>query len=152
MGITIKRTIAAPPASVFAIYTDPAYLPEWQPGLRGVTEQTGPLDEAGTSYVLDQPGPRLQVDVLRVDAPWLHEQLESFGWYSWIGTARFEPLPGNATRFIYLYTPAGRLRWLWLPLVAVSAVVFGRVEFNRLKTVAERNSEKPLPDDARKPG
>jgi hypothetical protein len=142
MRIAIERTIAAPPAVVFGIYTDPARLSEWQPGVKGVIEQRGRLDEPGTTYLLDQPGPRLRIEVLRVDAPRLHEQLESFRWYGWIGTARFDPLPDGATRFSYAYAPSGRLRWLWLPLIALSAVLFGRAEFNRLKEVAERTALK----------
>jgi hypothetical protein len=76
MRIAIRRMIAAPPEVVFRIYTDPARVPEWQPGVKGVIEQTGPLDQPGTTYVLDQPGPRFGVEVLRVDAPRLHQQRE----------------------------------------------------------------------------
>ncbi len=137
MKITIRRTIGAPPATVFAVYTQPEWLPKWQPGLKGLRDQTGPLDEAGTSYVLDQPGPRLRITVLRVDPPRLHEQLESFRWYSWVGTARFQQLRNGGTRFIYEYSPRGRLRWLFGPLMTVSGLVYLGTEMNRLKMVAE---------------
>jgi hypothetical protein len=135
--LTIRRTIAAPPSLVFAIYTDASRMAEWQPGVIGVMEQTGPLDRAGSTYILDQPGPRLRIAILRVEQPSLHQQLEQLGLYRWIGTARFEPLPGGRTRFSYEYAPRGLVSWLLSPLMLVSALVFGRAEFSRLKTVAE---------------
>lgn len=136
MRLSVRRTIAAPPEVVFAVYTDPARLSEWQPGLRGLSEQTGPLDQAGTTYVLDQPGPRLRVEVLRVHPPRFHEQRECFRWYGWIGQARFGPSPDGGTRFSYRYTPTGRYGWLWFPVIAASAI-FVSAEFNRLKKIAE---------------
>jgi hypothetical protein len=100
-------------------------------------EQTGPLDQAGSTYILDQPGPRLRIEILRVEQPSFHEQLEQLRWYRWIGTARFEPLPRGRTRFSYEYTPRGLVSWLLSPLIWVSALILGRAEFSRLKAVAE---------------
>jgi uncharacterized protein YndB with AHSA1/START domain len=137
MPITIKRMIDAPPDVVFATYTDPARLPEWQPGVKGLRAQTGPLDQAGTSYVLDQPGPEMRITVLRVEAPSLHEQLEALPWFGWIGTARFDALQNGRTRFTYRYATIGSRRWLAQPLVLISALLYGRTEFTRLKRVAE---------------
>ena len=90
--VSIERLIAVPPEVVFELYCDPQRLREWQPGLRGLIGRTGPLDAPGTSYVLDQPGPRLQVTVLQIDRPHLHEQRENFRWYGWVLTARFLPV------------------------------------------------------------
>lgn len=140
--MTIERTIAAPPELVFALYTDASRLHEWQPGVGGLRDQTGPLDQAGTSYVLDQRGPLFRIEVLRVEPPRLHQQLETLPWYSWVGTARFDPLPDGGTRFRYRYSARGHPRWLWSLVVTASALTLGRVEFNRLKRVAEETAQR----------
>jgi uncharacterized protein YndB with AHSA1/START domain len=138
MRVTIRRLIFAPPEQVFAAYTDASRLNEWQPGVRGVAEKTGRLDQAGTRYVVDQPGPRLSIEVLSVDPPQLHRQLESYRWYQWVGTARFEPLQGSRTRFSYEYAPRlGGFGWLLWPAMMVMALFFMRSEFDQLKAVAE---------------
>ncbi len=134
----LRRTINAPPDVVFRVFTDPDLLPAWQPGLRGVVDRTGPLDQPGTTYGLDQPGPPLRIRVLRVERPTLHEQLEGLPWYGWIGIAHFEALAGNRTRLRYEMHAQGRPRWLWSAVVTVSSLVYARTELNRLKAVAER--------------
>ena len=115
-------------------------MPDWQPGVRGLLHLTGPLDQPGTTYVLDQPGPRLRIEVLEVEAPRLHRQLEAFAWFGWIGTATFEPLPDGTTKFTYEYASRPGVRVYWPPLMALSAFFFGRAEVDQLKKVAERST------------
>ena len=137
MELRITRLIAAPPQAVFRLYVDPDKLGLWQPGVRGVREATGPLDQVGSSYVLDQSGPPLRMTVQAAEPPRLHQQLESVGWYAWVGTARFEAADGGRTRFSYTYRPHGRFGWLSFPLVALGAAIIGRTEFSRLRELAE---------------
>ncbi len=139
-GVPMKltRTIHAPPHAVFELYCDPARLPDWQPGAKALLELTGPLDEPGTTYVLNQPGPRLRIEVLRVEAPWLHQQIATFGPFAWIGTATFQPRPDGTTEFAFQYSRPPAAAWYWLPLMAILASFFGRAEFDRLKRLAER--------------
>lgn len=137
LEVVVERTVLAPPDLVFDLYTDPARLPLWQPGLRRVVEQTGPLDVPGTRYALDQPGPRLRCEVVRVEPSHRHEQRETFRFYGWTGTATPEAGPGGGTRFRYVAVPLSRPRWFWRLVLAISVATFGRVEFDRLKRVAE---------------
>jgi hypothetical protein len=141
LAVTVRRTILAPADVAFAVYTDPSRMPEWQPGLRGV-RSSGSLDQAGSSHVLEQSGPRLSIEVIGVVVPTFHRQLESFRWYRWIGTARFEPLDRHTTRFSYEYAPRPKhpLGWLVAPLLTAIAVVFMSREFDLLKLVAERTA------------
>jgi uncharacterized protein YndB with AHSA1/START domain len=139
LGLVVTRVIHAPPAVVFAVYTDPFRLSDWQPGVRAVVDQTGLPDRPGSSYVLDQPGPRLRITVLEVDPPHLHEQLESSGWYAWITTARFDELGGGRTRLSLRYTPRPRtVGWILAPLLMIAGFLFMRREVERLGSVAER--------------
>jgi hypothetical protein len=139
LGLVVTRVVHAAPAVVFAIYTDPLRLSDWQPGVRAAVDQTGPPDRPGSSYVLDQPGPRLRITVLQVDPPHLHEQLETLGWYSWITAARFDELPGGRTRLSLGYTPRPRgVGWLLAPLLMIAGFFFMRREVELLGSVAER--------------
>jgi uncharacterized membrane protein len=139
--IRIIRTVDAPPEAVFGLYVDASRLSEWQPGLRGIRDQTGPLDEPGTTYILDQPGPELRVRVTRVDRPNLHHQVERLSWYGWEVVAQFDPLPGERTRlsFSASYAIPGLLGRILTPVVVVAGWWFGRAEVKLLKRVAERD-------------
>ncbi len=136
--IKLKRTIRASPRAVFELYCDPLRLPEWQLGATALLDMTGGLDQPGTSYVLDQPGPRLRIEVLRVDPPSLHRQLETFGRFAWIGTATFHPRRDGGTSFAFEYSRPANAPWYWLPVMTVLAFFFGRAEFDRLKRLADR--------------
>jgi uncharacterized protein YndB with AHSA1/START domain len=139
LGLVVTRVVHAPPRVVFAAYTDASRLSDWQPGVRAVVVQAGPLDRPGSSYALDQPGPRLLITVLQVDAPHLHEQLETLGWYSWITTARFDELSGGRTRLSLRYTPRPRgVGWVLAPLLMIAGFLFMRREVELLRSVAER--------------
>lgn len=132
--------VDAPPADLFALYTDARRIPEWQPGAPRVLNQTGPLDLTGTRYTLKQRiGPALRVEVRRVEPPRLHEQAESALGGTFLGTARFEPAEGG-TRLSFEYGPEhltvfGRL--IWRLFSGMSARIV-RDEFTNLRSLAER--------------
>jgi uncharacterized protein YndB with AHSA1/START domain len=135
--VSIERLIAAPPEVVFELYCDPERLREWQPALRGLIDRTGPLNAPGTSYVLDQPGPRLQITVLQADPPYLHEQRENFRWYGWVLAARFLPAD-TGTRTVFDYRYERGPRWLWAFVMRRLASTFGRAELKQLGHIAEQ--------------
>jgi uncharacterized protein YndB with AHSA1/START domain len=49
--IRLTKWIDAPPELVFSLWTDVSRMAEWIEGLSKVTDQTGPLDRVGTTYV-----------------------------------------------------------------------------------------------------
>ena len=74
---TITRRIAASPERVFRAFTDPTLVADWMDGSR-VTDTTGPLDAAGTSYTLVIRGPwRFRTRVVRCESPVSHETVGS---------------------------------------------------------------------------
>ena len=135
--------VDAPPAELFALYTDARRISEWQPGAPLVLNQTGPLDLAGTRYTLKQRiGPGLHFEVRRVEPPRLHEQAESALGGTFLGTARFEP-EGDGTRLSFEYSPehltiVGRLIWRLFSGMSRRIV---RDEFTNLKSLAEKERQ-----------
>jgi hypothetical protein len=69
----MTRHIQATPERVFRAFTDPAFVVDWMDAT-DVLDASGPLDEPGTRYTLVIWRPwRFQTEVVRVDAPLLHE-------------------------------------------------------------------------------
>jgi uncharacterized protein YndB with AHSA1/START domain len=61
--------IAAPPDRVFDLWTDLDRMKEWVGGVTKVTDISGPLDRAGTSYTVWFGGMRSPTEVIEVDRP-----------------------------------------------------------------------------------
>ena len=69
----LRRHIDAPPERVYQAFTQPAMVVDWMDGT-GLVDATGPLDVPGTRYTLVIWRPwRFRTEVLRADAPRLHE-------------------------------------------------------------------------------
>ncbi len=61
--------IHAPPDAVFALWTDLDRMHEWVGGVTGVTDVTGPIDQAGTTYTVRFGAMRSPTTVLEADRP-----------------------------------------------------------------------------------
>jgi len=48
----ISTVVAAPIDKVFALWTDLERMGDWVGGVTGVTDISGPIDKAGTTYVV----------------------------------------------------------------------------------------------------
>ena len=97
--LTIDQYVAAPIERVYAVYVDPALMPQWME-LQTVTDRSGPLDRAGTTFTQVVFGGwwRFRSEVLRAESPMLHEMAgrAPLGTsYRWL--ARFAP-EGEGTR------------------------------------------------------
>jgi uncharacterized protein YndB with AHSA1/START domain len=74
--------VAAPIEAVFDMFVDATLLATWFPRARGLTDLSGKLDEAGTTYTLLFAGPaRASCEVTEVERPVQHERtfVLSFG-------------------------------------------------------------------------
>ena len=107
---TAWRTIAAergslhrfhsrctPPERVFALWTDLGRMGEWVGGVTGVTDISGPVDRAGTTYVVHFGPMKSPTEILDVDPP--RRFVTRFG--SWLlrGRSSAESGPdGDGTR------------------------------------------------------
>ena len=64
----VSTFIAAPPERVFALWMDLERMKEWVGGVTGVTDITGPIDQAGTRYTVrfgPMKSPTVIIDVER---------------------------------------------------------------------------------------
>ena len=115
---TVSTLVAAPPERVFALWTDLARMGEWVGGVTGVTDVSGPVDRAGTTYVVHFGPVKSPTEVLDVDPP--RRFATRFG--SWIlrgrSSATFEP-EGDGTRVTQEFETVGRIS-------AISAWIFSR--------------------------
>ena len=110
--------VAAPPELVFGLWTNLDRMGEWVGGVTGVTDRVGPVDRAGSSYVVQFGRVRSPTQVLEADPP--RRFATRFG--SWIlrgeSSATFEPIPAG-TRVTQEFQTIGRIS-------AISAWVFSR--------------------------
>lgn len=69
--------IAASPDQVFALWMDLDRMTEWVGGVTGVTDVTGPIDVAGTRYVVRFGPMKSPTEILEVERP--HHVRTRFG-------------------------------------------------------------------------
>ena len=80
MIVSRERTVAADPAEVWSVVSDPARLPQWWPGVARVEEST---PEAWTNVLTSPKGKTVRADYTRLEADdrrrlvWRHEVEES---------------------------------------------------------------------------
>jgi uncharacterized protein YndB with AHSA1/START domain len=137
---TLTTHVAAPPEHVFALWTDLQRMGEWVGGVTGVTDVSGSLDEAGTTYVVHFGPMKSPTEILEVERP--RRFATRFG--NWLlrgrSSATFEP-DGEGTRVTQEFETVG-----WIP--AISSWVFSRGsyegsfrgELEKLAGIAEREA------------
>ena len=115
---TISTRVAAPIDDVFALWTDVQRMGEWVGGVTRVTDISGPIDRAGTTYVVRFGPVRSPTEVIDVERP--RRFATRFG--SWVlrgtSSATFEP-DGDGTRIVQAFQTVGRVS-------AISAWIFSR--------------------------
>jgi uncharacterized protein YndB with AHSA1/START domain len=84
IGAHIDQFVRAPIERVYAAYVDPALMPKWM-GIKAITDASGPLDRAGTTFVEVVFGPyRPRTEVLAAEPPVLHDMggrsIRGIGW------------------------------------------------------------------------
>ena len=136
----ISTVVAAPIDKVFALWTDLERMGDWVGGVTGVTDISGPIDKAGTTYVVHFGPVKSPTEVLEVERP--RRFATKFG--SWVlrgrSSATFEP-EGDGTRVTQEFVTVGRIS-------AISAWIFSRGsyegsfrgELEKFARIAERAS------------
>jgi len=136
----ISTLVAAPIDKVFALWTDLERMGDWVGGVTGVTDISGPIDRAGTTYVVHFGPVKSPTEVLEVERP--RRFATKFG--SWIlrgrSSATFEP-EGDGTRVTQEFETVGRIS-------AISAWIFSRGsyegsfrgELEKFARIAEREA------------
>ena len=137
---SISTHVAAPPEQVFALWTDLERMGEWVGGVTGVTDVSGPIDAAGTTYIVHFGPMKSPTEVLEVERPRLFPT--RFG--NWLLRGRsgavFEP-DGDGTRITQEFETVGLIS-------AISSWVFSRGsyegsfrgELEKFARIAEREA------------
>jgi uncharacterized membrane protein len=93
----VSVMIAAPPETVFGLYTDPGRARDWQAGVRDV-HVAGPPDQPGSRAVITYRWPfKMTAEVLQVEPPARHVQRlkELLGLVTCTTTARLRRVEGG---------------------------------------------------------
>jgi len=141
---TISTHVGAPPAHVFALWTNLERMGEWVGGVTGVSEVSGSVDQAGTTYVVHFGPMKSPTEVLEAERPRLFST--KFG--NWLlrgrSSATFEP-EADGTRITQTFETVGLIP-------AISSWVFSRGsyegsfrgELEKFARLAEREAPGPL--------
>jgi uncharacterized protein YndB with AHSA1/START domain len=133
--------VAAPPERVFDLWTNLERMSEWVGGVTGVTDVSGPVDQAGTTYVVHFGPVRSPTEVIDAERP--RRFATKFG--NWIlrgrSSATFEP-DGNGTKLTQAFETVGFVS-------AISSWIFSRGsyegsfrgELEKFGRIAEAESE-----------
>ena len=139
--------IAAPPEHVFDLWTNLERMGEWVGGVTGVTDISGPVDHAGTTYVVRFGPVRSPTEILEAERP--RRFATKFG--NWIlrgrSSATFEP-DGDGTRLTQEFETVGVIS-------AISSWIFSRGsyegsfrgELEKFARLAERAAPPPSSED-----
>ncbi len=102
----VTTDIAAPPERVFAVWMDLDRMTEWVGGVKRVTDVSGPIDVAGTRYIVHFGPMKSPTEILEVDRP--HHVRTRFGNLILKGESdvRFEPIP-EGTRLTQVFRTRG---------------------------------------------
>ncbi len=140
----ISTDIAAPPDRVFALWMDLDRMIEWVGGVKRVTDVSGPIDVAGTRYIVHFGPMKSPTEILEVERPRLFAT--RFGSFILRGRshATFEP-EGDGTRITQTFETVGLIS-------AISSWVFSRGsyegsfrgELEKFARIAEREASPPL--------
>ena len=132
--------VAAPPEHVFDLWTNLARMGEWVGGVTGVTDISGPVDRAGTTYVVHFGPMKSPTTVVEADRP--KRFVTRFGNFVLRGrsSGTFEP-DGEGTRLTQEFETVGRMS-------AISSWIFSRGsyegsfrgELEKFARIAEREA------------
>jgi len=131
---------AAPPERVFALWTDLDRMKEWVGGVTKVSDVTGPVDRAGTRYVVWFGRMKSPTVVLEADRP--RRFSTRFG--NWImrgvNTTTFVP-EGNGTRIVEDFRTEGLVSAITARLFALGSYKGSfQGELNDFAKLAEREA------------
>lgn len=137
--------VAAPPEHVFDLWTNLPRMGEWVGGVTGVSDVSGPVDRAGTTYVVHFGPMKSPTEVLEAVRP--RRFVTRFGNRLLRGrsSATFEP-EGDGTRLTQEFETVGRIS-------AISSWVFSRGsyegsfrgELQKFARIAERDVRQTRP-------
>lgn len=140
---TFRIDIAAPPETVYDIWSDPARSPEWTEGLTKVTDISGPVGRAGTSYTAWFGRAGARVDVIAGDRPRRYAWRVRLGPIAAEFDSSFEPSTSGTTMTETVRT-AGPVAWLWNRVLSTGTYRGSfRGELREFSRICEREARSP---------
>lgn len=104
--IRINAFVSAPPELVFSLWIDTERMPAWIEGLTKITDRSGPMHQAGTTYVAWFGRMSSRNEVLEVEPPrFIRTRLGSW-LLRGVTEATFEP-EGSGTRITQRFRTSG---------------------------------------------
>jgi uncharacterized protein YndB with AHSA1/START domain len=137
---TITTRVDAPPEHVFALWTNLERMGEWVGGVSGVSDISGPVDQAGTSYIVHFGPMKSPTEILEVQRPTLFSTKFGNWMLRGLSSAVFEP-DGAGTRITQTFETVGLIP-------AISSWIFSRGsyegsfrgELEKFARIAEREA------------
>ena len=136
----ISIDVAGPPHRVFALWMDLDRMTEWVGGVTRVTDVSGPIDVAGTRYIVWFGPMKSPTEILEVERP--HHVRTRFGNLILKGESdvRFEPT-SDGTRLTQVFRTRGVISAITGRLFAAGSYEGSfRGELEKFRTIAERES------------
>ena len=140
---TIATHVEATPEHVFALWTNLERMGEWVGGVSRVSDVSGPVDQAGTRYVVHFGPMKSPTEILEVERPTLFSTKFGNWMLRGLSSATFEP-DGNGTRITQTFQTVG-------VIPAISSWIFSRGsyegsfrgELEKFARIAEREAPPP---------
>jgi uncharacterized protein YndB with AHSA1/START domain len=135
-----ETLIDAPPERVFALWMDLDRMKEWVGGVTGVTDVSGPIDQAGTRYTVLFGRMRSPTQILEVERP--RHVRTSFGNFILKGESDVTFAPeGQGTRLVQAFRTHGVVSAVFARLFATGSYKGSfRGELEAFRTIAEREA------------
>ena len=129
---TFSTHVAAPPEHVFALWTNLERMGEWVGGVTGVSDVSGSIDQAGTTYVVHFGPLKSPTEVLEVHRPTLFATRFGSRILRGRSSATFEP-DMDGTRITQTFETVGLIS-------AISSWVFSRGSYEGSFAASSRSS------------
>ncbi|HEX8025308.1 MAG TPA: SRPBCC family protein [Candidatus Limnocylindrales bacterium] len=136
--------VAAPLEQVFALWTNLDRMREWIGGVTGVTDVSGPFDQAGTTYTTWFGKMSSRTTVVQAERPHLFHTRYRNRILSGESLATFEADGHGGTRLTEEFRTEGLVAWVFARIFATGSYKGSfRGELNEFVRIAEREAVAP---------
>ena len=136
----VSAHVAAPPERVFGLWTDLDRMKDWVGGVTCVTDVTGPVAQAGTTYTVWFGRMASRTEVLEADPPRVFRTRFGSRVLAGESSARFEP-EGDGTRINQEFRTRGLIAGIMGRIFALGSYRGSfQGELNAFARIAERES------------
>jgi len=137
----LETHVEAPPEVVFGLWTDLGRMHEWIEGVSAVTDVSGPVDRAGTTYTTWFGKMESRTTVVAADRPRLFRTRYRSRVLAGENVATFEPDGLGGTRLAEEFRTEGVVAWLFGRIFATGSYRGSfRGELNQFVRIAEREA------------